>query len=316
MIAFAAAATAVQVVMSGGLVPIFSALVGAFTGVLAASGAFQKSFDELGGIISGVLNEFGKALSTLAPVAQPFLQFIGDMGKLLAGTVASYSNLFASLAPEIGAITAAALEFKNALVLVITAFQGTSVAIFSTAIQNLAFLMARAAPYVGAFARIVGNLVENIIRWTSSLFGITIPDLKAPKGEVANNFGAAAKSTSTGSVEDVLRRARESAFSLGTGSSKPEDKTAANTDAINKAIREQQAKIDALVTAAQGTWEDIKTLPEKVEGYLSAAASIIVQAINKIVPTAPSVPALPAIPGVGGATVEDVARELRRRLGI
>ena len=61
----------------------------------------------------------------------------------MAATVGEFSNLFASLAPEFGALTAALGTIKTAVVQVLTAIQGVQIGITTTAIKVLAEIMAQ-----------------------------------------------------------------------------------------------------------------------------------------------------------------------------
>jgi len=280
MLAFAAAATAVATVMSGGLLPVISAVVGGLSAMLVVSGEFKGIFDTMAQVVGGGINAIGGAVSALMPIAQPFLDLLGDVGNLLAWTITEYANAFTSMGPELAAISAAFGEVKNAVMQVVKAVQGAQTAIFITAIKLVAEGLAFAAPYVAAFAKIIGNFVADVIKWTAELFGINMPGIVAQKGELKDNTGAAARSVSTGDPNDALRKAREAAFQLGTGP-KPEEKTAENTTEIKNAMVETQKKIDQIVTSVQEFPNQVKTYitegADKLVGGLSDALKALVK---------------------------------------
>lgn len=279
MLAFAAAATLVETVLTGGILPVIAAVVGGMGGLLVMSGDFKSIFDGIASAVGGVMNAVGKMLTSLMPVAQPFLDFIADIGKLLAGTIAEYANVFTSLAPEMGALTVAFNEVKNAVMIVITSMQGAQVAILSTSIRAIAQVAALAAPYIAAFAQAIGNLVTKVVKWISDLFGIQVPNLAAPEGELKDNTGAAARSVSTGDPADALRKARESAFQMGTGGS-PASKTAENTSAIKTSMDQVQGKIDRIVTA-------VENFPQTVKNFVSEVGREFAEAIKNRLPDNP-----------------------------
>lgn len=313
MLIFAAAAVALQAIMSGGVLPVIAAVVGAMAGLIATSDAFRPALANIGKVVGGVLESFGAALEQLLPAAQPVMDLIGDIGRIVGATVAHYSGLFASLAPQIGALTAAFGTIREAFVQVIEAVQGVYISVLSEGIKILADIVEAAAPYVAAFAKVLGELVSSIVRWAASLLGFNIPALTAPQSNPANNVGAAARSTSTGSVDDVLRKARESAFSLGTGANSAASTTAANTTAINQAIQQQQAKINEIVAGINNVVNDVKEFPGKVATAISNAADYVVEgisnALDKINP-------VPGVSGGVGSAVRNQLSNLARAVGV
>lgn len=312
MLTFAAAAVALQTVLSGGVLPVVFAVIGGMSGLIAASDAFRPALQSIGKVVGGILESFGEALTQLLPAAQPIIDLIGDIGRIIAATIASYSSLFASLAPQIGALTAAFGVIREAFVKVVEAVQGVSIEIVSSAIRTLADVMEMAAPYVAAFAKVVGQLVSDLIKWVASLFGLTLPTFTAPGSTPANNVGAAARSTSTGSVDDVLRKARESAFSLGTGANSAASTTATNTTAINQAIQQQQAKIDQIVASINSVVNDVKEFPGKVATAIGNAADYVVEGITNALD---AINPVPGVSGGVGSAVRNQVNNIARALG-
>jgi len=300
MLAFAAAATAVATVMSGGLLPLLSAVAGGLSAMLVVSGDFRGIFDSLGQVVGGVINAIGSAITVLMPIAQPFLDLLGEVGNLLAWTITEYANAFQSMAPELAALSAAFSEVKNAVMQIVKAVQGAQTAVFITAIKLVAEGLALAAPYVAAFAKIIGNFVADVIRWTAELFGINMPGMAAPKSDLKDPTGAAARSVSTGDPNDALRKAREAAFQLGTGP-KPDERTADNTAAIKSAMTEAQKKIDDIVKAVQN-------FPKDVKQFVVEVANEFVKGVKGLLPDNPFTSSgTPGSPSVGGAALTAVS---------
>lgn len=306
MLAFAAAATAVATVMSGGLLPVLSAVAGGLASMLVVSGDFKGVFDSLGQVVGGVINAIGSAVSALMPIAQPFLDLLGDVGNLLAWTITEYANAFQSMAPELAALSAAFSEVKNAVMNIVKAVQGAQTAIFITAIKLVAEGLALAAPYVAAFAKIIGNFVADVIRWTAELFGINMPGMVAAKGDLKDNTGAAARSVSTGDPNDALRKAREAAFQLGTGPNAAE-KTADNTAGIKNAMTQTQAKIDQIVTA-------VEQFPTQVKDYISQGVDRLINGLSDALKSAVKFSADPLGVTGGDNTIRDAIGSQLKRL--
>lgn len=297
------------------LIPIFSGIGAAVAGFMAMTGDFKPLLDKLAVAFRDVMNAIGEALSSfsgsdiLTPVLSAIVEFVKVFAGLFAAAVkmvmpgiAAMASVLGNLAPVIFKVGAAlaALAFGpllavlspiiSAVWLTVKAFEvmrpalDTFAKVFTSVfdqvislfmdlgslfvdvvseilgiesgISGLTSMFREFAITVAALVQSMGNLITRMINWIRGFLGLGLPGSDNNQKRLMDSTGAAARSTSTGSVEDVLRRARESAFSLGTGAISADDKTANNTDQINKAIQAQMEKIDAFVSNLPGVLKE------------------------------------------------------------
>jgi len=167
-----------------------------------------------------------------------------------------------------------------------------------------------------ALALVISDMVVSVIGWVREFLGLSsLKTIAKQEPKIPDNTGAAATSVSTGKPEDALRKARESAFQMGTGGAmKPEEQTAKNTDEIKKAILEAKEGIknnlDAIVTAVTNFPTDMKnTAILAVDEFLRGIENAV-QGINPFASTSSSGGGSSG----GSVSVEDVIREQLKRL--
>jgi chemotaxis protein histidine kinase CheA len=157
---------------------------------------------------------------------------------------------------------------------------------FASVLEMVGTAVEAAVPAMLAFAKVLGEVVTatmNGIRRLLTLVGIDLPD--APEVKPKDNTNAAVRQTSTGGVDDVLRRAREQAFTLGGGGKSDAAKTASAAEAMNKKVGEIADQIRAIpdkiiaemgrlpehiVTAVAAWWAGLQNLG----GALAEAADV------------------------------------------
>lgn len=154
---------------------------------------------------------------------------------------------------------------------------------FGNALGNFTKAMQDVGIMIAGVARAITTAMQSVFNWIRGFLGLTLPgapNADDDKRRPDTNYGAAAKSVSTGSVDDVLRKARESAFSLGSGANDPAANTAANTAAINLAIQQQSAVIGTIATAVGNIITNITNLPATAKAVinqeLTAAANLVI----------------------------------------
>lgn len=133
--------------------------------------------------------------------------------------------------------------------------------VLAAAVGALATVIKEIVPYITAFFYALRDGVQMVVDWVRSLFGIA----DSPGTKAGGGVGMAARQASTGSVESVLQKARESAFSLGMGA-KGEDPTS-----IAKEIAK---KTDLIYQDIKALVEPVKKIAEWVTGKAEAAKAV------------------------------------------
>jgi hypothetical protein len=125
-----------------------------------------------------------------------------------------------------------------------------------------------------AFARVIADVVKFVadgVRQLMAMIGINLPD--TPGVKPGSSVGAATRQASHSGIDDVVKQAQRSAFSLGTASKEdPAAKTAnfageiaKRADEIYNFIRDLPGKM----------WEYIQKLPELIWGYMKDLPELI-----------------------------------------
>ncbi|MBN9522486.1 hypothetical protein J0H58_28855 [bacterium] len=260
MAVFAAAAAAVQAALTGGIGPLLGAVAGALGGVAFASGAFKDAMKPVAAIIGGLGNQLGAVLTGLVNgnAFKSLLKTLGEVAQLMA---ASFSGQVSAFAPALEAAINAASQVFSTLLPALRAVGETNMALIAAGASLLAASLRLMTPVWTTLARIVSEVtlyINQLARMLLGFFGIQIPELQAPKGDLKDNTGAAAKSTSTTDVQSVLRSARESSFKAGLGAqgSDPASRTAG-------AVEGMKASVGNIATALQ------KLTPQEVAKALA-----------------------------------------------
>lgn len=279
LVAFAAAMALIETAASGGIVPIIGALIGALGGLEAVTGGLQPILDQLAPTLSGVMDIVGTALASVSGAVDAILPAIAKGVEFAASVVGMLASAFDSLGPAISGI----VDVFMALMDAVKPMQELWLGILVAGVQLIGKVVASVAPYIVVFVQTMGDMVKKFIGWIReilSLIGIQLPefDAEGPKGGT-KNAPPPVRGTSTGDVESVLRRARESAFSLGGGGEKPEAKTADNTSSIRTSTDAIRQQMGGLINDVKQILRDApiwitEVLPNKVYGYLIQVASM------------------------------------------
>lgn len=284
MIAFAAAMAALQAVMSGGILPIIAGLVGAIGGFALASGMLKPLLDKLAPIISGVMDVLGEALERVTAVVQgPLVSGLQKFVEFGSKFVSYLAGAFERMGPAIGTV----FEIIDAIRPAFEAIFGTVYGNFVEVIVLVAQEFQKLAPQIIAVTTIISDWVVGLMALVreiiNSLGLYTIPDFEkmaTPKGGT-KNAPPPVRGTSTGDVESALRKARESAFSLGGGGEKPEVKTADNTGGIKTSTDAIRQQMNGLINDVKQILRDApiwitEVLPNKIYGYLMELGNMVV----------------------------------------
>jgi phage-related protein len=300
LITFAAAMALVQTVTSGGILPILGALIGAFGGLEAVTGGLQPILDQLAPTLSGVMDVVGTALASASSAVGAILPTIAKAIEWAASVVGMLAGAFDALAPAIGSI----MEVFNALMEAIRPVAELIVSALVGGVQLIGQAIQAIAPYLIIFYETMGTLWKQVVGWIKELLamiGIALPEFAAggpQKGNTAQT-PAPVRSTSTGDVESVLRKARESAFSLGGGGQKPEVTTATNTGQTTQAVNDVRKQMNDMAN-----WL-MNALPHYIVSELPAKVyQNMVEVANRIKNVAKDVGEKSVeVPGTGGARV-------------
>jgi hypothetical protein len=284
MAAFAAAVAVLQAVLTGGIGPILTLIVGSLAGVMAVSSDLEPLLDGMSGALSGVMEGVGQAVSALAPAALTLvgaLKPFGDLFGVLTRTIVAGAQ---AAAPVIATF---ATLLKDSVAIGLAPLQLVAELIGGLLVRQLSFLgqvLQTVGPYIAVASRVVADFVQFVVRQVRGLFGlmgIALPEL--PQGTPQDSTGAAARSVSTGDPLDVLRRARESAFSMGTAANKPEERTASAAEAMNAKVEELLAAFRAF---PDKLWAKLTEIPADLAEALASATGRTVS--NAVAGAAPS----------------------------
>lgn len=302
LIAFGAAAQAFQTIASGGVLPVLSALAGAFGGFAFVSGELGPVMQELGSLFSGALNHFGAVVAGFAG-GEAVAAVVTALAEVAGVLVDVAGTVLGSLMPAFNAFASLVQVFTPIITTAAGAFGSLLNAVVGMWAEGVVLAVETAAPYLLAFGQLAIDVSKMIYEgWRSllSYIGINLPEFgstNAPKGDTPDNTGAAARRTSTGNVSDVLQRAREAAFGAGTGKVDKQDK--ANTHLAN--IEDEAKKIVA------GVKKFVEDFPDLVA---TALWTKMEQAKESIVaPAERALASLPTTPGGAISAAGDLAKE-------
>ena len=246
MIAFGAAAALVEGILTAGIGPAIGALVGAIAGVALATMDLSPIMDALSETFSGLMNVAGEVMTAFMGVARPLMDVVKRVVDGLAGMASAGLKLVAGLAPVVESIVQIGMEIAEAFRPVFELAVGVEFGMLGLLVKGLGEAVRLAAPYISLLARTIGQLVQTMVGWVKQLLsfiGITIPEFEAPKGQVKDPTGLAAKSTSTGDVSAALQKARESAYMFAGGPNKPQDDPAKRTASATEGLKQQVDKL-------------------------------------------------------------------------
>lgn len=270
-------------------------------------------FDRFTVVLDDLMAVFGSALAPVMEVVIKLVRLFGDTFATFAGTIGSaigsvlqpvigyfkiWFDLVGRVGQQIGKIAQAAAPAIVALGEAFNAIIGSIMPIITLVVdliggaltlvmKGLAAVIKPLATGLAVFFELLSEGLTTIMNWVRALFGIEDKAGTKPGSSV----GMAARQASTSSVESVLQKARESAFSLGRGAKAGEDPTS-----IAKEIREEIKKIkDAIVNLPKNLADAIRG---KAADVATKAKDVVVDVVNP----------LPA--GGGGGAASAAARAL------
>lgn len=235
LIAFGAAALAVQTILTGGMLPLLSAIAGAVGGLAFVSTDLMPALRGIGEVFVSIVNQVG---GMIAAGLVPVLNVITEVVQGLAPLIPPLINALFQLSP-IGLILNVVGQAVNTV-----------------------------GPYLVAFARVVvdmGRTVYGVMRSLLSFIGVSLPEFDgAARSPTGKSEGAAVRNTSTQDVNQVLARAREQAFAGGLGAKKPEERTANGMDELNRKAAEIERDIKNFLN-------DLREFPARIGEAVSNA---------------------------------------------
>lgn len=261
MTAFAGAAALVQTVLTGGLMPVLGAVVGALGGVAVAGGGLDGFMTRFSAVFAGLADAVGAALARVeaSGAMEAFLAALVEVGGVLVNVAASLfefvapaltvvAELVRVLAPMIPVLAAGFVVLNPGLLLV------------SSAVAVLGTVLEAAGPYILGAGRAIKtffDVVVQSIREFLAYIGVVGPSLTtAPTAAPAAVGTAPARSTSTSDPTAVLQRAREAAFGAGTS---PAATAAVRTASGIATLNETAARIETAITNfASGFAESVR----------------------------------------------------------
>lgn len=280
---FSAASAAVGAVSSAlkGLVdavPGASAAIrgisGAMGGLVGAAAGVTVAAAGIGAAIAGMvgkadpagMNLFGRALGDLQAVIggalSPVLAVLTDIVRMAADTLTTFA----------GTLGGALATVMRSLMPVLTIL----FEVVGKVGQVFADLVVQAAPILVVFANAVARVVRWVVDGVSELLALIGIDLGGLKTATPGaSTGAAVTQSSIGGIDDVLKSAMKSAFSIGGSSADPAKATA---DAA-KLIAERAANIEKFIQELPARmWDYIQKLPQMIADAWKAGAAEVSRA--------------------------------------
>lgn len=258
---FTQAADDLQAVVGNALIPVFELV----TEVVRAAADTVSTF---AGTIGGAL---GAVLRPFIDVLKVFFDVFGKVGQVIG-------KLATAAAPALAAFGQAMLAVYEALQPIINLVIDLLGGAFTLVMKGLAEVITTVVPYITAFVKVIGDMAKaftDMIREALAFIGISLPEAAGTKP--GSSVGAAAKSTSIGSVESVTAKAMQAAFSLGNGAggdpAKEAAKAAEETAKRAKEIRDAiNALPEKLATAIKnGATDRVENIVAPAKGALSDA---------------------------------------------
>jgi hypothetical protein len=279
LVAFGAAALLVQTVMTGGLLPILSAVAGALGGFAFVSGSLQPVFERLTAVFSGVADRVGAVIARFAG-SDAFAGIMTALGEVVALVVDVAASVADALMPAFDAILQGIAAFAPLVKASVEIFGNVFTMIADVLGGWIVNAVQYATPYLMAFGQILLDLARKSYegwQWLLSLVGVNLPSLgdsNRPPGTPGSSVGASVRQTSTSNVSDVLQKAREAAFKAGGGATQDPQRQAVNhLQQIENEAREIKGKIEAFARELPGMLVTAFTtrVPEAARNAASAA---------------------------------------------
>ena len=187
-------------------------------------------------ILADSLSPLAGIGAAVAQVLRPGLEIFRGAAELFSGLLAKVGGAVAALAPAVSAVVRVFSAVSDAVGPALTFLVDVVGGALTEAMKLVSQAVVAAAPYFVAFAKVLGDVVSFVVRGVKDLLalvGVTLPET-AGAFKPNSSVGAAARAASFGGVEDVLKRAQASSYSLGSAAVKPEVKTANAAEEIRK----------------------------------------------------------------------------------
>lgn len=295
MASFVKLASPATVMLFNRAVEDFQAMIGrALTPALEFVTKLIRNAADSMGFLAKIGTTVMRALAPVGGVFEVIFQLAGRMGERLAG-------VFSALEPAINA-------FASAMETLFKELEPIGDAIIDSIGGALQQAIKAVLPYAIAFAQILGDWAREIpklIDQIMAFFGL-IDKAEAKPGAAAiaaiaggaaaggvpgtdknSSVGAAAKSATVGSIDEVMKKTMVSAFSLGTDAkADPAVRTASAMEALSAKVNEAREQILLAFGIAE---ERVRIGVEKVENFAKQMEPVVAKAIEIAVDVAMAV---------------------------
>lgn len=240
---------------------------------------FQTVFIPIVRLLGDVLMNLAPLGTALAQAMKPVMEVFNVIGEIVGRALAKVGEVAMNLAPVFETLGNVFLTVVGAIQPIFDLLIDLLGGVLVEAAKLLAEAAKMAAPFIMAFARVISDVVQfisNGIRQLLALIGIDLPN--APGVKPGSGVGAAARQASHSGLEDVVKQAQRTAFSLGTASKEdPAQKTANHAAGIAKRADEIYSFIRELPSKM---WEFIKNLPQMIWDFMKDLPDLIAKAIR------------------------------------
>lgn len=217
----AAVSGALATILTGGLLPVITALVGGVAGLAETSKPVQAIFEHITLIIGGMVEKIGAAIKKLEPAVIPLFRIAGKLIEFAVRIANTLTDIFADLAPDFEAVASAIENTFDVLIETLKPLFEVFANFMKVELKGFLVIAESAISIFGQLATAflaVAHAANELFKLLFSFLGINYTGLAAAgESKPKSAVGLAARSTSTTEPTDVLRRAREAAFALGGG---------------------------------------------------------------------------------------------------
>jgi hypothetical protein len=196
----------------------------------------------LSNVVIPVVRSFADMLMQLSPIGnalgqalKPLVQVFGAVFEVVGRVLGKVGEMAQAAAPAFAALGQVLVSVVQAVQPIFDVLVDVIGGAFVEAMKLVAEAVKTVAPFLLAFGRIMGDVAQFVasgVRTLLALVGINLPD--TPGTKPGSSVGAATRQAGHASVEEVVKQAQRSAFSLGTASSDPMAKVADSTKAIQQ----------------------------------------------------------------------------------
>lgn len=202
-------------------------------------------------LLADALTPLAPIGATIAQAMQPAIATSKIFADFLAQGIGQFGKVVAGVAPAFEAVGVAVLAVLEAFRPLFELLLDLAGGVLATAGKALATAVTAAVPYISAFAKAIGSVVEFVsrgVRDLLALVGINLP--KAEGLKEGSSVGAAVRQAQFGQVGDALRKAQTSAYTIGNAAANPQALIAQNTADLKK--------------RADDIYDEIRNLPENI----------------------------------------------------